>query len=330
MFWYLLSRNRSISGIPPYVRATANPVPPEDKLGGWLAKLLQWWWDPDTGYPIEERSGLLRWFYRRRDSDRLSFSNTRAEAIEVCTEEIGDEIRARGMVKSLTFIGSSLSDNPALMERDPGYMGRLEALPLVERERLLGGNWKIRPAAGMVFNRAGFQIVEHAPAAEQMSGVVRYWDKAGTPAGGDWSAGVKMGEFRGSFYILDSVRGQWGALDREQVLKQTAQLDGRGVDIWVEQEGGSGGKESAESTIKNLAGYVIREESSTGSKLERARSFAAQVQASNVFVLAGPWNEAYISELHNFTGDDGGLDDQTDASSGAFHKLAEAGEPWIA
>jgi hypothetical protein len=36
---------------------------------------------------------------------------------------------------------------------NPEYLAWLLSLPTLERERLLGGNWKIRPAAGLYFKR---------------------------------------------------------------------------------------------------------------------------------------------------------------------------------
>jgi hypothetical protein len=53
MFWYLLSRNRSSTGVKPYLRMTCNPV-----SDGWVRKLVDWWID-DDGYPIEERCGVV-------------------------------------------------------------------------------------------------------------------------------------------------------------------------------------------------------------------------------------------------------------------------------
>src|SRR4051812_4845056 len=58
-FFYMLSRNRSMCGVRPYVRATCNP-----DADSWVAKLIGWWIDQETGLPIPERSGVLRWFAR--------------------------------------------------------------------------------------------------------------------------------------------------------------------------------------------------------------------------------------------------------------------------
>jgi predicted phage terminase large subunit-like protein len=121
------------------------------------------------------------------------------------------------------------------------------------------------------------------------------------------------------YYVLDVVKGQWSSLQRKQVMHQVAELDGHAVTIWTEQEPGSGGKESAQNTIRDLAGWNIRKERVTGDKVTRAQPYAAQVEAKNVRLLRGEWNESYLAELHGFP--TGKLKDQVDASSGAFNKL---------
>lgn len=180
-----------------------------------------------------------------------------------------------------------------------------------------------RPAAteGDMLKRQWFTIADVAPVQAQR---VRYWDKAGSLAG-DYTAGVLMARSGdGLFYIEDVVRGQWSALERERVIKQTAQMDKQRyghVTIWQEQEPGSGGKESAENTVRNLAGFTIKTERVTGDKVTRAYPFAAQCEAGNVKLISGAWNGAYLDELTEFP--NGKHDDQVDGSSGAFNKLAE-------
>ena len=128
----------------------------------------------------------------------------------------------------------------------------------------------------------------------------------------------------GVIYIEDVVRGQWSSGERNAVMHQTAQLDAHRyqnqVHIWTEQEPGSGGKESAEATIRLLAGYPVHAETVTGSKEVRAEPFAAQAEAGNVRLVRGAWNQDYIDELASFP--TGTYKDQADASSGAFNKLA--------
>lgn len=118
------------------------------------------------------------------------------------------------------------------------------------------------------------------------------------------------------------VSGQWKASDRERVIRQTAEIDGTGVTIYVEQEPGSGGKESAYNTVVHtLPGFACFADRVKGDKATRANPFAAQVQAYNVYLVAGDWNEGYLSELHAFSPTNSGRKDKVDASSGAFNKL---------
>src|ERR1035441_6735875 len=74
-FWYMLSRNRSMSGIRAYVRGTCNPDP-----DNFIRFLIAWWINPDTGLAIKERSGVLRWFVRRGDD--LHWADKKAELLK--------------------------------------------------------------------------------------------------------------------------------------------------------------------------------------------------------------------------------------------------------
>jgi predicted phage terminase large subunit-like protein len=114
------------------------------------------------------------------------------------------------------------------------------------------------------------------------------------------------------------------------VIKQTAQTDALRserfpVKTYVEREPGSGGKESAESTIMNLAGYPVYEDLPSGDKDTRLEPFAAQAEAGNVRLVRGPWNAAYIEELCSIP--NGKYRDQADGTSGAFNKLVIK-KPW--
>jgi predicted phage terminase large subunit-like protein len=176
------------------------------------------------------------------------------------------------------------------------------------------------PPEGGMFKRHWFDVVGAAPREATR---VRYWDKAGSSGKGDYTVGLLMAKDKtGVFYVEDVVRGQWSALERETIIKQTAQVDAqRGrVTIWQEQEPGSGGLESAQATARNLAGYTVHTERVTGDKETRAMPYAAQCEALNVKLVAGEWNAAYLDELTGFPY--GAHDDQVDASSGAFNKLA--------
>lgn len=177
---------------------------------------------------------------------------------------------------------------------------------------------------GGMFPIEKLKYTERVPDRREIRSVVRYWDKAGTQDGGAYTAGVLMYLMEsGEIVVADVQRGQWSALDREQRIRATAERDAANHDhvkIYAEQEPGSGGKESVESTIRSLSGFSVYADRVTGKKELRAEPFSAQVQAGNVTLLAGKWNSAYIDELEMFPASK--YKDQVDASSGAHAKLA--------
>lgn len=179
-----------------------------------------------------------------------------------------------------------------------------------------------KPHEGNIFKRDWFELVNRVPSACRR---VRYWDKAGTEGGGAFSCGVLIAYdyVTKVYYIEDLVRGQWSAGRREAIIKQTAQLDAKAYPFgvtWIEQEPGSGGKESAEATIQNLAGFIIKKDRPTGDKVLRSRPLAAQAEAKNVKVLNAAWTKEYIDRVVSFPF--GTYKDDVDATAGAFNKLA--------
>lgn len=176
------------------------------------------------------------------------------------------------------------------------------------------------PLGGGMFK---FEKIELAPMPLRFKRKVRYWDKAATKDGGAYTAGVLMGEdLEGCFWILDVLRGQWDSGTREKVILQTAASDGKGIHIGVEQEPGSGGKESMEGTVRRLAGYHVQVDKVSGDKVVRADPFSVQVNIGNVkAVKDAPWWQTYREEMQFFPFSK--RKDQIDASSGAFSLLFE-------
>jgi len=321
-FWYMFSRNRSICGIRPYIRGTCNP-----DVNSWVAELIAWWieQDPDSplyGYPIPDRAGVIRWFVRMGND--LHWSDD--------PKELVDRFGGDASPKSFTFIPASVYDNQILLRKDPGYLANLKALPLVERERLLKGNWKIRATAGTRFKREWFKIVKAAPSGLR---VVRYWDRAATEPNSsnpdpDWTAGVKIGVSPdGQYYVLNVSRFRVTPGQVRTGIRNVATQDGTGVRIGLEQEPGASGKSEVQDVIKVLAGFSAKAYPAQGDKLTRSGPFSAQCEAGNVFLVEGDWNQAYIDELVNFSGDNKGHDDQVDGSSGAFEMLTSSRGLWI-
>ena len=309
-FIYMLSRNRSMCGIQPYIRATCNPDPDH-----FLRSFLGWWIDKDTGYAIEERSGVIRWFVNI--DNEIHWADTPEEL----RKQFGDDCDP----KSCTFIPSSIYDNKILLKRNPGYIANLKALSLIDRGRLLEGNWNVRESAGMFFQRAWFEIVEAAPADAER---IRYWDRAATDESiakgkGSRTAGVRMSKSRstGVFYIEGVERFQKSPLGVRASIKNVATQDGVPVMVGIEQDPGQAGKAEAEDQVRNLAGFDATINTVREAKGVRAKPLSAQAEAGNVKLVRSDWNEAYLNELQNFDGSDKCVSDQVDASSGAFHLL---------
>lgn len=314
-FSYMLSRNRSTSGVKSRMRGTCNPDP-----DSWVRRFIDWWIDVD-GFAIPERSGVVRYFVI--EGDDTIWAGT--------PEELINENPKR-KPKSFTFIRSSIEDNKILLESDPDYLANLQSLPRVERAQLMDGNWNIRATAGTFFQRGDFEVVDAAPVGGR---VVRAWDQAGTEKDTkkksddpDWTVGFKMQKAKdGTIYCLGMERFRVDASKVDQRIINTASQDGKGVSIRLAQDPGQAGKSQARHQTKMLSGYVVKAKTVSGDKQVRAKPFSSQVQAGNVKVVRGDWNEEFFAELESFP--EGGHDDIVDAASDAFDELASSASPSI-
>lgn len=155
-------------------------------------------------------------------------------------------------------------------------------------------------------------------------GPIRFWDKAATKDGGSYTCGVKTAlDFNGQIWILDVVRGQWDSGQREQMIDRVAVTDGREVRVGQEQEPGSAGKDTAESTMKRLTlkRFRVLTDKVTGDKELRADLFSQHVNVGGVVLLVAPWNKAYVQEMRFFPRSK--YKDQIDASSGGVNGLVK-------
>lgn len=175
------------------------------------------------------------------------------------------------------------------------------------------------PREGGFFKQHWFKIIEAAPA--EVVRRVRFWDKAATEGGGDWTVGVLMSRTgAGMFTVEDVVRVQESSGAVKSLVLQTAQRDGVDVHIAMEQEPGSAGKDVIAAYLQALSGYSFKGVPSTGDKALRADPLASQAEGGNLQLVKGQWNGQFVDELCAF--DKGEHDDQVDAASGAFGQLA--------
>lgn len=311
-FLYMLSRNRTTCGVKPYVRATCNP-----DVDSWVADFISWWINPETGYPIPERSGQVRYMCVLNDTIYWADNSEElTEKYDVSPEEC----------KTVTFIASRLEDNKILMESDPGYLANLKAMTEVDMERLLYGNWKIKASAGSFFKRTQIgKFLVKAP--DDLVAVCRAWDLAATDKDENdnaaYTAGVLMGKRKnGRFVILDVINQQLKAGDVRALVSQTAMIDKvkhSNVRVRLPQDPGQAGKEQAQSYMTMLAGYDVVIKPESGDKATRAEPMAAQWQHGNFDIVVGEWNEAYFNQLESFP--DSKFKDMVDASSSAFGEI---------
>ena len=317
-FLYMATRNRSVCGVKPYIRATCNPEP------GWLADFLSWW-IADDGYADLSRAGKVRYFVVVNDS--------------YIWGDTPDELLAEhpGLIpRSCTFIPATIYDNKILLDKDPGYLANLMGQSLVERERLLGdaergGNWKIKPEAGNLFNRAWFPIVKEWNPNDPWTFVIR-WDFAATEQSlknddPDFTAWCVMGKNSrtGEFLTLEAGQKRLNpSAVYDEFLTRCEYWRGRLADynlrlkVRWEIEPGSASKREARTFAGLVPWADARGIPSRGSKIERARPMAAQAEHGFISLMRGDWNEMYLNHMHSQPADH---DDMMDASTGAFDDL---------
>lgn len=306
--FYLSTRNRPAPGYDraAYRRATCNPEP------GWLADMLEWYWDPDTGYPIKERSGVVRYF--ARIDGRIVWV---------------DKDWRDGKIKpiSFTFIPSLAVDNVIGMSLNPDYESNISTLDHVSVERYLKGNWKIGYSGGM-FDTRWFKKVKYSELPIGMR-LVRYWDfaasevKPGTDP--DWTSGCLMGEHNGDIYIINIDKFREAPGTTINKMKEHAEREGADVAIRWEEEKGSAGKFNSAHLSKVLLGYDAQPDQIVGDKVERAKPLSAAAQAGRVHIVDAPWNSEFLSEASSFPLK---KKDQIDSCTGALKCLTMEKRVW--
>jgi predicted phage terminase large subunit-like protein len=227
-----------------------------------------------------------------------------------------------GPAAGRVFVPARLDDNPHLDRQ--GYVASLNELDPVTRAQLLAGDWSVRHG-GSIFRREWFGVVDSMPPNLRK---VRAWDLAASEAkpgtDPDWAVGVLMGRSADSgFYILDVRRARTTPQGVENLVRQTAEQDGRDVPILMEQEPGSSGKSLVQRYARLLAGWPFYAERVTGDKVTRASPFSSQVEAGRVFLVRAAWNATFLDELEAFP-HNASHDDQVDAASAAFDRLCQA------
>ena len=182
------------------------------------------------------------------------------------------------------------------------------------------------PPGGGMFKMDRVQLVDKLNSDINIVRTVRYWDKAATEGGtGARSAGVKLSLLKnGKIVIHDSKKGRWATEERERNIRSTSEADqiqagNKAYTVGIEQEPGSGGKESAQATIRRLAGFHVIADRPTGDKAFRADPFSVAINNGDVIAIKGEWWADFKQEFELFPL--GTYKDQVDAGSAAYNML---------
>lgn len=203
---------------------------------------------------------------------------------------------------------------------------------------------KILDDLGTFFSRAWFGWLD---APTMLPRKVRSWDLAGTPPGPanedpDWSVGSLIAYdpqpqpwtlmdgtviHAGRFVVEDVIRLRDSPARVEQAVVDAARRDGPTVKVVIEREPGQSGLAQMAHFAQALAGIALVEPfSPSGPKPVRAQLVSGAAQQGRVDIVRGPWNQALLDEMEEFTGTSlDHHDDQIDSLSQGFAALEGRG-----
>ncbi len=225
----------------------------------------------------------------------IHFVDWRKTEGELLIPELYDEPALEELKKELRSWGGTYAE-----------AGQLEQFPVSRK--------------GGLFNMERLGLLEHARLGGK---VVRHWDLAGSKRStSPYTAGVKMRRIGDIFIIEDVVRERVTPTELDELIKRVAKEDGHNVVQSFPQDPGQAGLAQVAHIAALLNGYDVRFslEGDNGNKEVRARPFAAQVGAGNVFLVRNDqWNAPYRGEMKMFPASK--YKDQIDATSGAYYQL---------
>ncbi|MGE4482022.1 phage terminase large subunit [Acidocella sp.] len=154
---------------------------------------------------------------------------------------------------------------------------------------------------------------------------VRAWDLAASQPGlgrrPDYTVGLKLGMTEDNrLVVLDVRRMQGSPAQVEAAIKEMARLDGVGTVISLPQDPGQAGAAQVAMLARELVGFKMVSSPEREAKQVRAMPAATQVDAGNLAIVAGGWNDMFLAEMREFP--HGRHDDQIDALSRAVNHLA--------
>jgi predicted phage terminase large subunit-like protein len=178
----------------------------------------------------------------------------------------------------------------------------------------------IEMSAGVIRSQWFIEV----PYIKPMVGV-RGWDLAvSIKTHADFAAGVLLFNSGSSICIGNIVHGRFEYPDLRKKIVETAQYDGRGVHIILEDAGQQRGYIDDLKALPELRGYVIKAIRPRSDKLTRALPIVSRAEMGGVTVCKGSWNDAFYDECDAFTADmTHDHDDMIDGMSMSYQALTE-------
>ena len=147
-FTYIMTRNRGNSKtFTGKVFFTLNP-----KRSHWTREFLDWYIGVD-GFIRPDRDGKVRYFYINGSTVKdVVWGNSKEEVYRKCQTDIDRKLRAVGgnysyknLIKSFVFYQGRLSENKAMLDGNPDYIGSVAASGGKMAQALLEGNFNVDP-----------------------------------------------------------------------------------------------------------------------------------------------------------------------------------------
>lgn len=341
--WWLISRLRTKAKVDPSIWLTANPDP-DSFLFDWV----KWWLFPEGhpqyGMPDPEKNGKVRWILRK---DGIIYWGDSKEEMIVRYGNPNLPVDHPKQARPLSFqvLLGTIYDNPYLIENQPEYLASLEALPDVERRRLLLGDWTAREQNSTHFMRSWCREVVEEPHASEILHTVRSYDlasslKSDANPSPDYTSTCKVSKLKSGDYLVHDVQrtrirfGDW-----KKFILDNATRDGYDVDVILPLDPGAAAKAATGLLTREIseAGFRVRTLQTTKSKLDRFRPVSSLAQNGHLVFLKNCGidhenkiyndNNFFYKELESFNGlrrsGESGHDDIVDSLSDSVAILAQ-------
>lgn len=378
----ILGRRRgTIPGLRRRAIATANPPEQDDPGCEWVkARWAPWLdadckldpWevlDPSTGEMIRGK-GLPARFGMTTDIDgepvrRPLPPAVSAQVLYVAMVGDGEAAQERfstepfmwrgAKAETRTFIGGTMQDNEAGLEAEPNYIAKLRQNDPVRAQQLEHGDWNIRPAPGLYFKRAWFEVVDEVPPGQ--AEWLRRWDIAATMPtrenpDPDWTEGVRVVLHEDGYVYIDdlaSCRKDPGETDAF-ICDTIRESDGEAVLQVFPTDPGAAGKGEGPRLAKMAQGLgapadcerergkkslwirylsTVASPATNPNRNTKHNGDPSDVPLGRIKVVRADWNERFFRQGEawepRISDDDRGHDDILDALAKGVKRLLTGG-----